>query len=261
MNPDKDYYGILGVLPSAEDIVIRAAYRALAQRYHPDHFDGDKGEAHRRMVDINEAYQTLSNASARREYDRLRGARTRSAETFFDDESEGPQSRADPLEREWNIARKYYPDLAGIESRLSRISWRLGYSYRAHLLEAKLFDQRDKVASLLEQNFLETYFGKNPHVVKFARELIETRNRPAAKALNEAVCVLGSDVDPFRIIDQIHSDFGIGRYTGIPSGFRTIAENCRRGGLDEAATRDQLVSRGLRQQDAEALVRQVFRGR
>jgi curved DNA-binding protein CbpA len=33
MNATKDYYATLGVLPSAEDIVIRAAYKALAQRY------------------------------------------------------------------------------------------------------------------------------------------------------------------------------------------------------------------------------------
>jgi len=32
----KDHYQILGVIQDAEDIVIKAAYRALAQRYHPD---------------------------------------------------------------------------------------------------------------------------------------------------------------------------------------------------------------------------------
>ena len=32
---NKDYYRILGVIPSAEDFIIRAAYKALAQRYHP----------------------------------------------------------------------------------------------------------------------------------------------------------------------------------------------------------------------------------
>lgn len=34
----KDYYATLGVTPQAEDVVIKAAYRALAQRYHPDRF-------------------------------------------------------------------------------------------------------------------------------------------------------------------------------------------------------------------------------
>jgi len=44
----KDYYIILGVLPDAEDVVIRAAYKALVQRYHPDRFKGDPAEAHRK---------------------------------------------------------------------------------------------------------------------------------------------------------------------------------------------------------------------
>ena len=45
-NPEKDYYAILGVMPDAQDIVIKAAYRALAQRYHPDRFGGSREAAH-----------------------------------------------------------------------------------------------------------------------------------------------------------------------------------------------------------------------
>ena len=51
----KDYYRTLGVLDDAEDIIIRAAYKALAQRYHPDKWKGDPQEANKRMSDINEA--------------------------------------------------------------------------------------------------------------------------------------------------------------------------------------------------------------
>ena len=40
-----DYYAVLGVNPGAEDIVIRAAYKALAQRYHPDRFSGPEGRS------------------------------------------------------------------------------------------------------------------------------------------------------------------------------------------------------------------------
>jgi DnaJ-class molecular chaperone len=32
----KNYYKILGVIPTAEMIIIKAAYRALSQKYHPD---------------------------------------------------------------------------------------------------------------------------------------------------------------------------------------------------------------------------------
>ncbi|PPD40379.1 MAG: molecular chaperone DnaJ, partial [Methylocystis sp.] len=45
MSEAKDYYRTLGILPAAEDFIIQAAYRALAQRYHPDRFPGSKQEA------------------------------------------------------------------------------------------------------------------------------------------------------------------------------------------------------------------------
>ncbi|MGR8980147.1 MAG: J domain-containing protein, partial [Gammaproteobacteria bacterium] len=61
MNFNTDYYAILGVMPTAEDIVIRAAYKALAQRYHPDKFKGSSEELQRKMGEINEAYGILSD--------------------------------------------------------------------------------------------------------------------------------------------------------------------------------------------------------
>ena len=45
----KDYYRILGVLDDAEDIVIRASYRALAQKYHPDKWPGSHAESSKKM--------------------------------------------------------------------------------------------------------------------------------------------------------------------------------------------------------------------
>ena len=72
MNPDTDYYRTLGVLDDAEDVVIRAAYRALAQRYHPDKWQGDPAEATRRMVEINAAYAVLSDTEKRAAYDATR---------------------------------------------------------------------------------------------------------------------------------------------------------------------------------------------
>lgn len=67
-----DYYSVLGVHPSAEDVVIRAAYKALAQRYHPDRFAGSKDEAHRRMSELSIAYEVLANPVLRPKYDRRR---------------------------------------------------------------------------------------------------------------------------------------------------------------------------------------------
>ena len=61
----KDYYRVLGILPSAEDVVIRAAYRALAQRYHPDKWKGKATDVETRMKEINEAYGVLSDTKKR----------------------------------------------------------------------------------------------------------------------------------------------------------------------------------------------------
>ena len=62
MSSFTDHYQVLGLSPQAEDVVIVAAYRALASRYHPDKFTGpDATIAHRRMAQINAAYAVLSD--------------------------------------------------------------------------------------------------------------------------------------------------------------------------------------------------------
>lgn len=61
----KNYYRILGLGIDAEHEEIKAAYRILAQRYHPD-----KGGHHREFLLIQEAYDILSNPHTKRNYDR-----------------------------------------------------------------------------------------------------------------------------------------------------------------------------------------------
>jgi curved DNA-binding protein CbpA len=207
MDATKDYYAILGVLPTAEDVVVRAAYKALAQRYHPDRFQGSPQEAHRRMAEINEAYSVLSNSSERKEYDRLRGSNTQAGDSYFNSDADDVPPHYDPLEHDWLVASKYYPDLQDLESHLSKISWRLAYSFRAYLLAEKQFEQRRRIAEAMEGKFLELYFGTNSTLVAFARELINNRHKRAAKALNEAVRILGRNIDPERVIAQIRREF------------------------------------------------------
>jgi hypothetical protein len=64
----KNYYEILQVSPNAEPSVIVAAYRRLAQTYHPDTAKTQMSSA--RMYDINEAYEVLSDPYRRAAYDR-----------------------------------------------------------------------------------------------------------------------------------------------------------------------------------------------
>lgn len=69
----KDYYKILGVERKASTDEIRAAYRKLAMKYHPDKNPGDK-KSEDMFKDINEAYQVLSDDQKRAHYDRLGSA-------------------------------------------------------------------------------------------------------------------------------------------------------------------------------------------
>lgn len=71
MRNEHDYYVILQVDPQAEEEVIEAAYRRLAVKYHPDH--DASPDANSRMKSLNAAYEVLSNAEKRRDYDLHRG--------------------------------------------------------------------------------------------------------------------------------------------------------------------------------------------
>jgi curved DNA-binding protein len=66
----KDYYKILGVEPTADDKAIKAAFRKLARKYHPD--VSKEKDAENRFKEANEAYEALSSPEKRAEYDELR---------------------------------------------------------------------------------------------------------------------------------------------------------------------------------------------
>jgi curved DNA-binding protein CbpA len=64
----KDYYQILQVHPSAEQEIITAAYRKLADKYHPDHNPDRQQWANEKFKEIGAAYETLGNAEKRKYY-------------------------------------------------------------------------------------------------------------------------------------------------------------------------------------------------
>ena len=65
----KDYYKTLGVARDADEATVRAAYRKMARKYHPDMNPNDKG-AEERFKEVTEAYEVLSDATKRKMYDR-----------------------------------------------------------------------------------------------------------------------------------------------------------------------------------------------
>ncbi|WP_300177886.1 DnaJ C-terminal domain-containing protein [uncultured Aliivibrio sp.] len=64
----RDYYDVLGVPKSSTEKEIKKAYKRLAMKYHPDKNQGD-AQAADKFKEIKEAYEILTNADKRGQYD------------------------------------------------------------------------------------------------------------------------------------------------------------------------------------------------
>ena len=64
----KDYYKILGVTRKSTADEIKAAYRKLAMKYHPDKNPGDD-TAKENFLLVSEAYEVLSDKDKKMRYD------------------------------------------------------------------------------------------------------------------------------------------------------------------------------------------------
>ena len=89
---DTDYYRVLGVSEDAEPEVIEAAFKALAKKYHPDIWRGDKAFATEKLKSLNEARDILRDTKKRAAYDqkKKKGSETQSTKSEKPSADEGP---------------------------------------------------------------------------------------------------------------------------------------------------------------------------
>ncbi len=76
----KDYYEILGIDRKASADEVKAAYRKLARKYHPDANKNDP-KAEEKIKELNEAYEVLKDPEKRSRYDQL-GANWKAGDNF-----------------------------------------------------------------------------------------------------------------------------------------------------------------------------------
>ena len=71
----KDLYEVLGVAKTASEDEIKKSYRKLAMKYHPDRFasatEAEKKDAEEKFKEINHAYEVLSDAQKKSNYDQF----------------------------------------------------------------------------------------------------------------------------------------------------------------------------------------------
>ena len=71
----KDYYKVLGLTRDADELQIKGAYRKMVKLHHPDkaHRLGiTKEDAERKMAQVNEVYEVLSDPELKARYDSRR---------------------------------------------------------------------------------------------------------------------------------------------------------------------------------------------
>ncbi len=90
----KNYYQILGLETTATEEQIKAAYRKLSKKFHPDVNDQDKFFENM-FKEVSEAYDTLSDVKKRGEYD------SKFARQNSDQNQENPQPKSDFSDEEY----------------------------------------------------------------------------------------------------------------------------------------------------------------
>ena len=66
----RDYYEVLGVERTCNEVELKAAFRKLAMQHHPDRNPGDT-ECEHKFKELNEAYDVLKDGDKRAAYDRF----------------------------------------------------------------------------------------------------------------------------------------------------------------------------------------------
>jgi curved DNA-binding protein CbpA len=203
MEQEKDHYERLGVIDTTELAVIKAAYKALMQIYHPDRFDSEIEKANATQIakEINEAYRVLSDPLLRKKYDEYRAKSKNEYNPETGNAAEDKQKN-DILEDSWKIAARYVENLEGIYNALADISPELGFTFKLELIESKKFDKAKAIASRLEKEYLERYFGANRNVQNFAKWLLLNDKRQIALEVNKATVVLGKRFNANKFIDS-----------------------------------------------------------
>lgn len=201
----KDYYSILGVPKEADGELIKAIYLALSKIYHPDVYKGAKNFAEKRMKEINQAYETLSDPIKKKAYDDLN--KTDDNSSFEDDDFNDEQfNYQEIIKDKWIFAKEYYPRIEELYNDLVQLNKKLAWQFQILCVETKSFDIADKIAKKIKKEWIVKYFGKNKDIQFIALKAIGENQVEIAKELNKAIKLLGDNSQKI-IIEKLREKF------------------------------------------------------
>jgi len=143
----RTHYDNLKVARDAPDVVIRAAYKVLVQKYHPDKNSGD-ARTGRVMQIINQSYGVLSDPARRREHDAWIKEQETVVEDAWEEPPEPPRPPPKPKPQEAPIPPQWQqPDVGSVSPNVLsaimawpfRLLWRIASAVPQLTLLALLF--------------------------------------------------------------------------------------------------------------------------
>jgi len=198
-----DYYGILGVLPSASDLEIKSAFRAKILEIHPDknlHRDTTK-----EFQILSEAYSVLKDPSLRRDYDKK--LRENSSKNREKNSTRFPQKNSKfSVEVEEDENENEFPEFRGGSFTFFRSR---GFSSDPF---APLFSSFFEDPFFAEDPILQTFFANSPFFSRMqphvtSPKISERSRENQSSALNDRSRALPSE----RSRDFLQEDFLISR--------------------------------------------------
>ena len=187
MSPDasKDYFAVLGLGPNADPDVVKAAYRALAKKYHPDRQPDGDGAARSRFHELQEAYELLRDEQQRRHY-------LASRERAEQRQREAAARHARPvmllrLDDRWDHLLREFPETARNHARFCLISPRLGQQFKLTILGTENTASFGRIAARMERRFYRRHFSYHSDLHTLARKLAHRRRRHALRELSREI--------------------------------------------------------------------------
>ena len=234
----RTYYDVLGVAADTPDIVIKAAFRALAKEYHPDAPSVEPGDTDR-FIEIQTAYAVLSKPESRSVYDAELREAMHGPETVPEAGVQQPGSSLAPVP--WAPS----PSAVEIErlgARLQLFSDALAQSFHEAYLRGECGDDPARFAAEMEKSFFREYFGDDADVQALARLLLLGSRTGAALTLNQLVA--GGSSSPAKdmrsvltlILDQHLQDEALfSEWLKVKFGIMPVAPDPARGAGAPAA--------------------------
>jgi curved DNA-binding protein CbpA len=179
-----NYYELLGVDIKAEAIVIRSAYKAMVQKYHPDKAV-DQKEIDKYLEKtklINEAYNVLSDEFKRKQYDERflknkKSEKTQNNEGVKKDSDSSSKKQSNQSSDDWETVIKYFPDVNTYYNELKEISEVLAAEFKLSILNKKEFKKAKAFSEELKKRFFGDIFGDNKECNDFALWLLKNKKK------------------------------------------------------------------------------------